>query len=139
MARIRQIQYLAFSIVISLACWLMASDSSVKSLTSLLFALAPLILLRKGVVQGYRQPIYGKKAIAVAVFTAIFLVFMIVSATTGWTKVSNDWFGNFEYRPVVAAITWVLFVCIGGVAFRSERSLNIAINSDAETSTRTLL
>lgn len=138
MALTRKLRYIAFFITISLACLFMASDAPVKILATPLFVLASLFLWRKEVTHSYRRPIIGKEAVLVAVFAALFVLFMIVSAISGWTKESNDWYSKFEYRPLIAAIIWIVLVYIGVIAIRNERSLHFAGKSNAEASTRQL-
>jgi hypothetical protein len=82
--RNRKLRYFAFFIVISLACWLMASSSSDRFLATPLLGLAPLfIIFSKNEAPVYREPITGKPAVLVVIFTAIFVVLMIASAMNG--------------------------------------------------------
>lgn len=66
------------------------------------------------------------------VFTVLFLVLIIGSALTGYTKESNEWFSHWPYRPHISFATWLLLMFGTYQGYRNYLAA-LAISSNGDT------
>lgn len=113
------LKFLAWVVAVTLLCWCWVAYPFCSGFVSAAYFGLLAIFLPKGQRQGFRASVSP-----VQVFITLLLIgLLILAAVSGSSWLSNKWFDESSLRPVVVALTWLLFVATGGlVVFRKHRT-----------------
>lgn len=119
--RVSVLRLVAALISTTVAAWLLAFTAHVGT-ASVLFVVPWLLTVDR---KDLSAPMAVSKGSYITLVSAVlFVAFLLLSAASGATKTSNEWFVHWPYRPYFVCVTWATFVIALLIGFCKRRKAN---------------